>query len=153
MYDHGWYWQLRVHIKMIVKLQVMIKLFIRAACISFLYNCGTLALRGTSLPSRVTSLHSAQLLRSLASTRLQGRRTPDNCGYSRYHRLLLHTALDARETFDDNVVGPRTVLSTSTDKAALVLSDFHVITRVDAVDKIRHVELYLRRRKGGNFTE
>lgn len=63
--------------------------------------------------------------------------------------MLLHTALDARETFDDNVIGPRTILSTSTDKVALVLSDFHVITRVDAVDKIRHFELYLRRRKGG----
>ena len=137
---------------MIVKLQVIIKLFIRAACISFLYNCGTLALRGTSLSFRVTSQHSAQLLRCLANTRLQRTRTPINCAYSRNHKLLLHTALDARKTFDDNAIDPRAILSTSTDKVALVLSDFHVITIVDTVDKIRHVELYLRRRKGGNFT-
>ena len=136
---------------MILKLQVITKLIIRAACISILYNCGTLALRETSLPSRVTILPSEQLLRCLANPRLQGTRTPINCAYSRNHKLLLHTALDARETFDDNVIDPGAISSKSTDKVALILSDFHVITRVDTVDKIRHVELYLRRRKGGNF--
>lgn len=136
-----------------VKLQNTIKSLLRAVCILFLYNCGATAFVGSSLRSCGTSLHSKQLLRPLMHTRQQRRKTITNKASFKNHKLLLHTVLDATESFNDNATGTKAALSPFLDKAALVLSDFHVITRVDAVDKIKHIELYLRRRKGGNISK
>jgi hypothetical protein len=91
-------------------------------------------------------------------TRQQRRKTLTNDSSFKNHKLLLNTALDATESFNDNVIndnvtGAKAASSPFIDEAALVLSDFHVITRVDAVDKIKHIELYLRRRKGGNISK
>jgi hypothetical protein len=86
-------------------------------------------------------------------TRQQRRKTVTNNASLKNHKLLLHAALDATESFNDNVTGAKAASSLFVDKAELVLSDFHVITRVDAVDKIKHIELYLRRRKGGNLSK
>lgn len=135
-----------------VKLQNAIKSWVRAVCILFLYNCGATAFLGSSLRSCRTNLHSKQLLRPLIHKRQQRRKTLTNNASFKNHKLLLHTALDATELFNDNVTGAKAAPSPSIDKAALVLSDFHVITRVDAIDKIKHIELYLRRRKGGNIS-
>ena len=136
-----------------VKLQNAIKSLVRAVCILFLYNCGATAFLGSSLRSCGTNLHSIQLLRPLMHTRQQRRKTLTNNASFQNHKLLLHTALDPTESFDDKVTGAKAAPSPSIDKAELVLSDFHVITRVDAVDKIKHIELYLRRRKGGNISK
>ena len=137
--------------KMMMKLQNTIKSLARAACILFLYNCGATAFLGSPLRSCRTNLLSMQLLRPSMHTRQQRRNTLTNNVSFRNHKLLLRTALDATESFDNNSRDAKAAPSPSVDKVALVLSDFHVITRVDAVDKIKHIELYLRRRNGGNI--
>lgn len=134
---------------MMVKLQNTIKSLLQAVFILFLYNCGATAFLESSLRSCVTSLHSKQLLRPLMHTRQQRRKTLTNNASFKNQKFILHTALDATESFNDNVTGAKAASSPFLDEAALVLSDFHVITRVDAADKIKHIELYLRRRKGG----
>ena len=121
--------------------QIEIKLLIRAACILFLYNNVTTALRGASPPSCRTIFHSLQ----------HGKALSNNYAFFRNRNLLVHTAFVAKETFGEDILSDKAASSPSIDQIALVLSDFHVITRVDAVEKINHVELYLRRRKGGNF--
>jgi hypothetical protein len=37
------------------------------------------------------------------------------------------------------------------DTAPLTYSDFHVVTRTQSTDEIKHLELYLKWRKGGTF--
>ena len=71
-------------------------------------------------------------------------------------KLSSPTAIFA--TIEDNVSAEKSpnsngkkVVSKFADTSPLTYSDFHVVTRTQSTDEIKHLELYLKWRKGGKF--